>query len=147
MGRLYVKPVLCTDSTRVLHRTFRVLRHSEVQCYKPVQIYSQPNLNLNFNSTQSWNYLLQLARRLLVLLVLSRMKKKIQLLLYLTKKLMHCKSTTLRLLLILRWIKLLLKSLVRPENDGNVLANVLEEEASFDDVDLHQAIEERLLLK
>ena len=77
-----------------------------------------------------------------MLLVLSRMKKKIQLLLYLTKKLMHCKSTTLRLLLILRWIKLLLKSLVRPENDGNVLANVLEEEASFD-VDLHEAIEDQ----
>ena len=98
---------------------------SEVQRYKPVQIYSQPNLNLNFNYTQSCNCLLQLARNLLVLLVLSRMKKKIQLLLYLTKKLMHCTSTTQRLLLILRWIKLLLKSLVRPENDGNVLANVL----------------------
>ena len=28
--------------------------------------------------------------------------------------------------------------MVRPENDGNVLANVLE--ASFDDVDLHEAI-------
>ena len=77
-----------------------------------------------------------------MLLVLSMMKKKIQLLLYLTKKLMHCKSTTQRLLLILRWIKLLLKSLVRPENDGNVLANVLEEEASFD-VDLHEAIEDQ----
>ena len=51
---------------------------------------------------------------------------------------MHCKSTTQQLLLILRWIKLLLKSLVRPENDGNVLANVIE--ASFDDVDLHEAI-------
>ena len=97
-----------------------------------------PNLNLNFDSIQSWNYLLQLARRLLVLLVLSRMKKKIQLLLYLTKKLMHCKSTTLRLLLILRWIKLLLTSLGRPENDGNVLANVIE--ASFDNVDLHEVI-------
>ena len=35
-----------------------------------------------------------------------------------------------------------MKSLIRPENDGNVvLANVLEEEASFDDVDLHEAIE------
>ena len=77
-----------------------------------------------------------------MLLVLSMMKKKIQLLLYLTKKLMHCKSTTQRLLLILRWIKLLLKSLVRPENDGNVLANVLEEEVSFD-VDLHEAIEDQ----
>ena len=65
-------------------------------------------------------------------------EKEIQLLLYLTKKLMHCKSTTLRLLLILRWIKLLLKSLVRPENDGNVLANVIE--ASFDNVDLHEVI-------
>ena len=51
---------------------------------------------------------------------------------------MHCKSTTLRLLLILRWIKLLLTSLGRPENDGNVLANVIE--ASFDNVDLHEVI-------
>ena len=33
--------------------------------------------------------------------------------------------------------------MVRPENDGNVLANVLEEEASFDDVDLHEAIEDQ----
>ena len=32
--------------------------------------------------------------------------------------------------------------MVRPENDGNVLANVLEEEASFD-VDLHEAIEDQ----
>ena len=63
---------------------------------------------------------------------------------------MHCKSTTLRLLLILRWIRLLapviLKSLVRPQNDGNVVlvANVLEEEeASFYDVDLHEAIEDQ----
>ena len=40
--------------------------------------------------------------------------------------------------MILRWIKLLLTSLGRPENDGNVLANVIE--ASFDDVDLHEAI-------
>ena len=65
-----------------------------------------------------WNYLLQL--------------------LYLTKKFMHWKTTTLRLLLILRWIKLLLTSLGRPENDGNVLANVIE--ASFDNVDLHEVI-------
>ena len=77
-------------------------------------------------------------------------EKEIQLLLYLTRKLMHCKSTTLRLLLILRWIRLLapiiLKSLVRPQNDGNVVlvANVLEEEeASFDDVDLNEAIEDK----
>ena len=68
--------------------------------------------------------------------LLSRMKKKIELLFYLTKILMHCKSTTLRLLLILRWI--------RPQNDGNVVlvTNVLEEEASFDDVDLNEAIED-----
>ena len=37
-----------------------------------------------------------------------------------------------------------MKSLVRPENDGNVvLSNVLEEEASFDDVDLYEAIEDK----
>ena len=37
-----------------------------------------------------------------------------------------------------------MKSLVRPENDGNVvLSNVLEEEASFDDVDIHEAIEDK----
>ena len=30
------------------------------------------------------------------------------------------------MLLILRWIKLLLASFGRPENDGNVVANVLE---------------------
>ena len=76
-------------------------------------------------------------------------RKKIQLLLYFNKKLIHCKSTTLWLLLILRWIRLLapiiLKSLVRPQNDGNVVlvANVLEEEASFDDVDLNEAIEDK----
>ena len=40
--------------------------------------------------------------------------------------------------MILRWIKLLLTSLSRPENDGNVLANVIE--ASFDNVDLHEVI-------
>ena len=77
-------------------------------------------------------------------------RKKIQLLLYFNKKWIHCKSTTLWLLLILRWIRLLapitLKSLVRPQNDGNVVlvANVLEEEeASFDDVDLNEAIEDK----
>ena len=37
--------------------------------------------------------------------------------------------------MILRWIKLLLTSLGRPENDGNVLVI----EASFDDFDLHEA--------
>ena len=48
------------------------------------------------------------------------------------------------LFLTLRWLRLLLKSLVRPENDGNVvLSNVLEEEASFDDVDIHEAIEDK----
>ena len=38
-----------------------------------------------------------------------------------------------------------MKSLVRPQNDGNVVlvANVLEEEASFDDVDLNEAIEDK----
>jgi len=41
---------------------------------------------------------------------------------------------------------IILKSLVRPQNDGNVVlvANVLEEEeASFDDVDLNEAIEDK----
>ena len=48
------------------------------------------------------------------------------------------------LFLTLRLVRLLLKSLVRPENDGNVvLSNVLEEEASFDDVDLNEAIEDK----
>ena len=58
---------------------------------------------------------------------------------------MHCKETTLWLLLILSKIRLILKSLVRPQNDGNVVlvANVLEEEASFDDVDLNEAIEDK----
>ena len=40
---------------------------------------------------------------------------------------------------------IILKSLVRPQNDGNVVlvANVLEEEeASFDDVDLNEVIED-----
>ena len=55
------------------------------------------------------------------------------------------------MLLILRWIRLLapiiLKSLVRPQNDGNavLVTNVLEEEeeASLDDVDLNEAIEDK----
>ena len=37
-----------------------------------------------------------------------------------------------------------MKSLFRPENDGNdVLSNVLEEEACFYDVDIHEAIEDK----
>ena len=38
-----------------------------------------------------------------------------------------------------------MKSLVRPENDSNVvLSNVFEEEASFDNVDIHEAIEDKI---